>query len=83
MKTVTIEEAEQTLATLLAELKQGDEVTITRDGVPVATLAAVPQRVVRKPGSLRDLPAWRDFVYDPAIFAPMTDEQMRDEGWPV
>lgn len=83
MKTVTIEEAEQSLSALLAELKQGDEVTITRDGEPVATLAAAPRRVVRKPGILKTLPGWENFVYDPSIFAPMTDEELAAEGWPV
>lgn len=84
MKTVTVEEAGRTLASLLEEVERGEQVTIARDGTPVATLSAAPKPIVRrKAGSLRHLPAWRDFVYDPAIFAPMTDEQLRDEGWPV
>jgi hypothetical protein len=29
------------------------------------------------------MPGWENFVYDPAIFAPMTDEELREEGWPI
>jgi hypothetical protein len=32
-------------------------------------------------GEWRSLPQWKDFVYDPSIFAPMTDQEMKDEGW--
>jgi hypothetical protein len=31
---------------------------------------------------LRALPAWRDFAFDPAVFAPLTDKEMAAEGWP-
>jgi hypothetical protein len=27
------------------------------------------------------LPGWETFEYDPSIFAPLTDEQMKAEGW--
>jgi hypothetical protein len=26
-------------------------------------------------------PAWKGFVYDPAFFAPMTDDELAAEGW--
>jgi hypothetical protein len=30
---------------------------------------------------LRDDPAWQGFVYDPGLFAPMTDAELAEEGW--
>jgi prevent-host-death family protein len=84
MKIVNVHEAKTTLSALLAEVERGEEVVIARNGTPVAKLVRVqPVRPKRVYGSLKDHPAWKDFVYDPAIFAPMTDEQMAEEGWPV
>lgn len=84
MKTVNIHEAKTTLSALLAEVERGEEVVIARNGKPVAKLVLV-EPAPRRPryGALRDHPAWKDFVYDPAIFAPMTDEELAAEGWPV
>ena len=26
-------------------------------------------------------PAWANWTYDPAVFAPMTEQELREEGW--
>lgn len=83
MKTVNIHEAKSTLSTLLTEVEEGEEVVIARNGKPVAKLVPVERAPRREPGVLRRLPEWRDFRYDPAIFAAMTDEELAAEGWPI
>jgi hypothetical protein len=35
----------------------------------------------REPGELLRFPEWRAFRYDPAIFAPLGDEERASEGW--
>ncbi len=84
MKTVSVLEAKTHLSALLEAVRRGEEVVITRRGEPVARLCAVaPARVAREPGDLRKRPGWENFVYDPSVFAPMTEEEMAAEGWPV
>ena len=53
MTTVTLEEAQANLATLIAKLKPGEEVLITQQGRALARLLAEPtdQRAPRRPGS--------------------------------
>jgi hypothetical protein len=41
-----------------------------------------PAPVERVPGDLRGRPGWENFVFDPSVFAPMTEEEMKAEGWP-
>ena len=81
MKVVDISEAKASLAELLTEVEEGEDVLISRDGTPVARLCKrVPIR--REPGILTRSPAWRDWKYDPSIFAPlMTDEDLEREGF--
>jgi prevent-host-death family protein len=83
MKTVNVHEAKTTLSQLLARVEQGEEVVIARNGEPVARLVAVPKRIRREPGVLHKHPGWENFVYDPSIFAPLSDAEMEDEGWPL
>ena len=82
MKVVNVHEAKTTLSALLARVEAGEDVVIARNGRPVARLVAVPAPTRREPGILRRDPAWRDFKYDPALFAPMSDEEIAEEGWP-
>ncbi len=82
MKTVNIHEAKTTLSQLLVEVEQGEDVVIARNGQPIARLTAMQPALKRTPGAWRSLPGWENFTYDPAVLAPMTDEEMRDEGWP-
>ena len=81
MKTVNIHQAKTTLSALLAEIERGEEVVIARNGTPIAKLVRVTSAHSRQPGVLHDTPEWRDFIYDPAIFAPMTDAELAEEGW--
>lgn len=81
MKTVNVHQAETTLSALLAEVERGEEVIIARNGTSVAKLVPVTPPHARRSGLLRDAPEWRDFVYDPALFAPMTDAELAEEGW--
>jgi prevent-host-death family protein len=81
MKTVNIHQAKTHLSALLCEMEQGEDIVIARNGTPVARLVPVEQAPKRRRGEWRDLPEWQDFAYDPAIFAPMTDQQLKDEGW--
>lgn len=81
MKTVNVHEAKTTLSALLTEVERGEDVTIARNGVPVAKLVRAAEAVSRDPGVLSDVPGWANFTYDPAIFAPLSDQEMADEGW--
>ncbi len=83
MKTVNIHEAKTTLSELISTVEQGEEVVIARRGVPVVRLVAIEPVVKRVPGLWRALPGWENFVLDSSSLAPMTDEQIAEEGWPV
>ena len=83
MKTVNVHEAKSTLSALLAEVESGEEVIIARNGAPVARLSAVVIAPRRIPGVLKQLPGWEGFTLDPAVFAPLTDAEIAEEGWPV
>jgi prevent-host-death family protein len=77
-KTITLAEAKAHLSALIAEAEEGAEITITRHGQPVARIVGAPRDVARTPGDW----GWHG-SYDKSAFAPMTDEQAREEGWPV
>jgi prevent-host-death family protein len=82
MRTVNVYEAKTQLSKLLAEVEAGAEVVVARNGVPVAKLTPIaPKPVKRVAGDLRNYPGWENFEYDPSIFAPMTDEELKAEGW--
>jgi prevent-host-death family protein len=81
MKTVNVHEAKTHLSALLSEVERGEDVVIARKGTPVARLVRVEQPAKLQRGEWRALPEWKDFVYDASIFAPMTDQEMKDEGW--
>jgi prevent-host-death family protein len=77
-KMITLAEAKSHLSALITEAEEGAEITITRHGRPVARIVGAPRNTVRIPGDW----GWNG-AYDKAVFAPMTDEQAREEGWPV
>jgi prevent-host-death family protein len=81
MRTVNVYEAKTHLSQILAEVEAGGEVIVARNGVPVARITPIERKVLREPGDWRKYPGWENFVYDPSIFAPLTDEQMKEEGW--
>jgi antitoxin (DNA-binding transcriptional repressor) of toxin-antitoxin stability system len=55
MSTVTLKDAQARLPELIAGLRPGEEIVITRDETPVARLVAEapPQRQPRRPGTLK------------------------------
>jgi prevent-host-death family protein len=77
-KAVTLAEAKAHLSALITEAEAGAEITITRHGRPVARIVGAPTKVKRVAGDW----GWTG-NYDKSVFAPMTDEEMREEGWPV
>jgi antitoxin (DNA-binding transcriptional repressor) of toxin-antitoxin stability system len=82
MHTVSLEEAKRLLSELATEAASGAEVTIARNGVRVAKLVVTPRKVLpRIPGELRDGFGWENFEYNDSLFAPMTEEEMKSEGW--
>jgi prevent-host-death family protein len=82
MKMVNVHEAKSTLSSLLAEVEEGEEVVIARNGKPIAKLSRVEPVPRREAGILRRLPELRDFKYDPSVFAPLSDDKLEREGWP-
>lgn len=55
MQTVTLEDAQNHLSEIVEKLAPGEEIVLTRQDKPVATLRATPQllRKPRQPGTLR------------------------------
>ncbi len=82
MKTVNVHQAKTTLSQFFADVENGEEVVIARNGTPVAKLVPALETVKREPGLWRKYPGWKDFTYDPGVLAPLTDAEMEDEGWP-
>ncbi len=86
MKTVTLDEAQATLPTLVDAARAGEEVVLTDSaGAPVARVTAVEASarppIRRIPGEVRSRPGWENFEYDPELFRPMTDEELIADGW--
>ncbi len=81
MKTVNIHQAKTTFSALRTGVDRGDDVFIARDGTPVTKPVPVAPPQARQPGLLRGVPEWRGFTCDPALFAPMTDAELAEEGW--
>lgn len=81
---VNVHEANTRLSALIAAVGAGERDVIARDGKPAVEL--VPHReeaIDRTPGALAADPTWRDWRYDPAVFAPLaTDEELEAQGWP-
>ena len=82
MKIVNVHQAKTMLSALLGEIEQREEIMIARNGTPVARLVRVTLPGPREPGLLGQDPAWKGFTFDPALFAPMTDAELAEEGWP-
>jgi len=77
-KVITLAEAKAHFSALVTEAEEGAEITVTRHGRPVARIVGAPRGVSRPPGDW----GWQG-TYDKTVFAPMTDDQAREEGWPV
>jgi prevent-host-death family protein len=77
-KIVTLAEAKAHISALVTEAEAGAEITITRHGKPVARIVGAPTKVKRVAGDW----GWTG-PFDESVLAPMTDDEMREEGWPV
>lgn len=75
---VTLAEAKARLSALITEAEAGAEITITRHGTAVARIIGAPRSVTRVAGDW----GWSG-TYDKALFAPLSDDEAREEGWPV
>lgn len=64
MKQVNIHEAKTQLSKLLEAVERGEEVTIARNGRPVAVLSAVPASRRSGFGSVPEFAAWTPEVMD-------------------
>lgn len=73
MKQVNIHEAKTQLSKLLEAVERGEEVTIARNGRPVAVLSAVPGRRRSGFGSVPEFAAWT-----PELMAELDAEILRD-----
>jgi antitoxin (DNA-binding transcriptional repressor) of toxin-antitoxin stability system len=80
VKSVDINEAKTALFALLTKVEQ---IVITRNGKRIAQLTHIEPKPRRQPGLLREVPAWRDFAFAPSVFAPLHDETLAAEGWPM
>ena len=77
-KTLTLAEAKAHLSAVIIEAEAGAEITITRHGRPVARIVGAPKTITRTSGDW----GWHG-TYDKSLFAPMSDDEAREEGWPV
>jgi prevent-host-death family protein len=77
-KIVTLAEAKAHISALVTEVEASAEITITRHGKPVARIVGAPTKAKRIAGDW----GWTE-PFDEAVLAPLTEEEMRDEGWPV
>ena len=80
--TIPIAEAKAQISSLVAQVEAGAEFVLTRHGKPVARLVPIAPPVIRKGGDFTG-PFWDSFDRDKLmeLFAPMTDEEVREEGW--
>jgi prevent-host-death family protein len=65
MVTVNVHEAKTHLSRLLAQVEDGEEVVIARNGTPVARLVRLEQRRRRGFGSMKGLIEIDDSFFDP------------------
>ncbi len=60
MSTVTLEEAQAHLPQLIERLQPGEEIVITRDQKPVATVRAMPPQDERRAAAVAMLNRWAE-----------------------
>ena len=65
MVTVNVHEARSNLSRLLRQVEAGEEVTIARNGKPVARLVPCERRGRRRFGSMKGLLSIDDSFFDP------------------
>ena len=74
MVTVNIHEAKTHLSRLLAQVEAGEEVTIARNGKPVARLVRCEGRGKRQFGSMKGNKAWEEL--DKLVLQPLSEEEL-------
>lgn len=72
MKAVSVLEAQAHLSRLLQRVEAGEEITIVRDGTPVARLVPLVSKLPRVPGRLKGQ----------IVIADEFDYPLPDEFWP-
>lgn len=79
MKTFNVHEAKTHLSSILAKVAGGDEVTIARNGIPVAKLVPIPLQEPRKPGRFLN-----QFTFQEDPLVPLSESELEDweEGHP-
>lgn len=79
---IPLAEAKAHISSLVARVEAGAEFVLTRHGKPVARLVPVAPVIDRKPGTFKG-PFWESLTEEKImeIFRPMTDEEVREEGW--
>jgi len=79
--TIPLSEAKAHISDLVTRVEAGEEFIVTRHGRPVARL--VPVKPPRRKGGELTGPYWESLTEARImeIFAPMTDEELRAEGW--
>ena len=75
MVTVNVHEAKTQLSRLLAQVEAGDEVTIARNGTPVARLVACKPRGKRQFGAMKGKQGWKEL--SDLIMEPLPEEELR------
>ncbi len=76
MTTVNVHEAKSQLSRLLAQVEAGEEVTIARNGKPVARLVSCQPKPKRQPDTMKGL-----ISIDERFFEPLPEEEL--ELWGV
>ena len=71
MATFNVHEAKTQLSKLLAKVEAGEEVTIARNGKPVARLVGLKRRGKRRPGTLKG-----KIKIDDSFFDPLPEEEL-------
>ncbi len=75
MLTVNVHEAKTHLSRLLAQVEAGEEVTIARNGAPVARLVACTPRGKREFGAMKGDKFWTEM--SDLILEPLPEEELR------
>lgn len=76
MTIVSTRRAKADFYKLLKHAQEGEEITITRNGEPIAKLVPVPSKTKRMPGALKHLNLQ---IPDSAFFDPLPDDEL--DAW--
>ena len=74
MATVNVHEAKTHLSRLLVQVEAGEEITIARNGKPVARLVPCKSRGVRQFGSMKGNKAWE--ALGELVLQPLSEQEL-------